>query len=319
MNNAVYTWDAQSSGYRVYVGTGGNALGVTVTSNPTPNIIPSSQASFVKLSTSGTYTANLAINENAKFVSGNGSFVRTAVAHDQVRIRLKKQSNLNYTFDAMVRFDANSTYGFDQHLDADALSGYGFDFSLVGDNGEKLVLNTVPLPSESKVIPMSMNYRGQLGTYKLEFLETESIVNGAETYLRDNYLGTLTSVNSTSQYTFDVSANDPSSASDRFELVVSPYAVTGVSKLINSNGLGIYPNPAGTTAKVTLAVAGAKGTKASIVVVDVLGKVVYTENMEISQSTYLSEKNLDFGFAAGVYTVKVITEGKTFTDKLIVR
>ena len=52
---------------------------------------------------------------------------------------------------------------------------------------------------------------------------------------------------------------------------------------------------------------------------DMVGKVVYSSTMAIDQNAKVSSKSIDLGVAAGVYTVKVITAGKTFTDKLIVR
>jgi hypothetical protein len=320
MNNVFYTYNAQGAGYRAYVGAGGSLLGATygANTNTPPNVIPSSQAFFVKLSSPGTYSANLAINENAKVTNTNGTFSRTAVAGNQVKIRLSSIEVPNYQYDGMVKFDPSATYGFDHGLDVDPFTTSNFDFSLVSEDGTPLLLNTVPLLTDFQVIPVRMDYKGRSGNYKFNFLDGESISNGADVYLRDNYLGTMTSMNVASEYPFVAIMNDPTGASDRFEIVVTA-SITGVSKSINSIGLSIYPNPSSSTSKVTIGVNGAKGSKASIVIVDVVGKVVYTDNMTISADAKTSEKSIDLGLAAGVYTVKVSTTGKTFTDKLVIR
>ena len=167
---------------------------------------------------------------------------------------------------------------------------------------------------------MNTVYGNVSATYTFSFIDGASISNGVEVFLKDNYLGTMTSMNASgASYTFAVNVNDASSSIDRFEVVISPDAVTGVSKLINGNGFRVYPNPSSSTSKVTLAVSGAKGSKASVEIVDVVGKVVYSETMSISQESNVSEKSVDLGLASGVYTVKVSTSGKTFTEKLIVR
>jgi hypothetical protein len=317
MNNAFFTWNAAGSGYQAYLGSGGSALGNTVNAGANANIIGSSQGFFVKVTSGDNLT--LQATEAVKSTT-NGSFFRTASANEQVKMRLTRDGSSDLRFDGMIRFDSESTFGMDINKDLDAFTSPGAEFSFVGDNGESLWLNTIPVPTETKIMPMNIAYGNVSGSYTFTFLDGASISNGTELFLKDNYLGTLTIMNtSNSSYSFDVNVNDGSAAADRFEVVISGNAVTGVSKFVNGVGFGIYPNPSSSTSNVTLAVAGAKGSSASIVIVDVVGKVVYTDNMMISQNSRISEKSIGLGLASGVYTVKVITSGKTFTDKLVVR
>jgi hypothetical protein len=317
MNNAFFTYNnAGLGGYQAYLGGGGDAMGNTVNGGANANIIASSQGFFVK-----AFADNLTLSatEGVKSTT-NGSFYRTAVATDRVKVRMTRNGSSDLQFDGMIRFDSESTFGMDANKDLDAFTGPGAEFSFIGDNGEALWLNTVPVPTETKVIPMNTVYGNVSATYTFSFIDGASISNGVEVFLKDNYLGTMTSMNAAgASYTFAVNVNDASSSIDRFEVVISPDAVTGVSKLINGNGFRVYPNPSSSTSKVTLAVSGAKGSKASVEIVDVVGKVVYTETMSISQESNVSEKSVDLGLASGVYTVKVTTSGKTFTEKLIVR
>jgi hypothetical protein len=323
MNNAIYTWNKAAGSYQVYLGTTGTpgvSLGGTsiVSLATPPNVIPSSQGFFVKLRNPGTYTATLQSTEAVKTLATSGSFVRTATANNQVRIRMQHNSNADYRFDGMIRFDQAASYNFDMNKDVDALSGQSFDFYMLADNGEGLLMNTVPVPAESKVMPMVVNYKGQIGTFRFSFLEQESLTNGAQIYLKDNFLGTLSSVASNPVYAFTVNATDGSNASDRFEIVISPSSVTGINRVLDGVGFGIYPNPVEGTSNFTVALRSDIDGGAQVSITDVLGKVVFTNEM-VAKAGELSEKSLQPKLAAGVYTVKVVSNGKTFTEKLVVR
>ena len=82
--------------------------------------------------------------------------------------------------------------------------------------------------------------------------------------------------------------------------------------------VGVYPNPASPSSKVKVSVQGVSSSDAQIIVTDMVGRVVYNGSMNVLADK-VSEKNIEFDFASGVYSVKVITSGKTFVDKLIVR
>lgn len=318
MNNAFFTWNSAAAGYQAYLGALGDAMGNTINADANANIITSSQGFFVKVVSGNNLT--LSATEGVKNTT-NGNFYRSATSiTDRVKIRMTSPANPGLRFDGMIRFDSESTFGMDVNKDLDALSGSGAEFFFVGENGEAMWLNTVPVPSETKVIPMRISYAGVSGQYNFSFIDGSSISNDVEVYLKDNYLGTLTSLKTSgANYTFDVNMIDGSSAANRFEIIISPNTVTGTSKLVDGEGFEVYPNPASGNSKVTLSVSGALGTEASIVVVDVVGKVVFTNSMVIDQSIKTSEKTVDLGLAAGMYTVKVITAGKTFTEKLVVR
>lgn len=322
INNAFYIWSGSIGQYQAYLGTtgtpgvilGGSTTGST---NTDPSVIPMSQGFFVKM-VSGT-TATMSVNENVKFAgTGSGTFVRTTVASNQIRLRLTASAVSNYRFDGMIRFDEGSTFGFDQNKDMHSISGGTKpEFSMASESGEGLLLNSVPVPTETRVIPVSVAYKGYNGNYTFTFLEQETIDNGVEIYLRDNYLGVITSMTASPSYTFNVSA-DGSDAADRFEIVVSPSSVTGISAVIEGTGFGVYPNPVVSSSTVTLSVKDKVEGSAAIQVYDMVGKLVFTDKMTV-ESNKVSEKAINLGLPAGVYSVKVICGGKTYTDKLIVR
>lgn len=323
MNNTFYVWNPVAAQYQAYLGTTGTpgtllGGGAVASGNTNPNLIPSSQAFFVKLTSAGSYSATLQATETVKDTVNGAQFVRTNVAADQIRIRLTQNSDNNYRFDGMLRFDAASTFGFDQHKDVDAISGQNFSFHLVGENGEALLMNTVPVPAETKVIPMVVSYAGKSGGFTFDFPEGDLMANGAQVYLKDNYLGTLTSMTNGGNYPFNVNYTDGSATSDRFEIVISPSSVTGINKLVDGIGIGVYPNPVAGNSKVTISVRNKVSAEAVVSVVDMVGKTVMTTGMSVKANETSSEM-ISLDLPAGVYTVKVVTGGKTLTEKLVVR
>jgi subtilisin-like proprotein convertase family protein len=318
MNNAFYTYNAASGNYQVFLGGGGSStLGVRGGANP--NLIPSSQAFFVKLTTAGTYSAPLSVNESAKDVSASGQFTREATStFEQIRIRLAMTGNTSYEYDGVLRFDQSATYGFDQHKDVHSIGGdNNFDFRMMSESGEGFLMNTVPLVNETKIIPMEIFYRGNSGLFTISFLETETVQNGAVVFLKDNFLGTLTSMNVSSDYNFTAINTDGSNNPHRFEIIITP-GVTKANGLLGGAAFNVYPNPSNGGSKVTISVNGVNRAQGSIVVTDMLGKVVYTNTMNINEGSS-SEKTIDLGLPSGVYTIKLISAERTFTDRLIVR
>lgn len=313
MNNAFYIWNSAAGGYRAYNGTGATDLGVTSSTNTPANVIPSGQAFFVKLTTPGTYSVGtFAVQESAKTAT-NGQFVRTATtASNQIRIRLTKSDVSDYQFDGMLRFHETATNGYDQNLDMEAFPGSAFEFSLLGENGESLLLSAIPFSNQTRVIPMKMSYNGQVGTYTLSFLDVASLSEGS-VYLKDNYLGTLTSTAGTGTYTFQVDSDESGNA-DRFELIVSPYTVTSVNKALAGMAVSFYPNPS--HGSLSVDVKGVSESHGTLEIADVLGKVVYRSTNAVKD---LNGKVFPLNLPAGVYSARMIFGSNTFTEKLIVQ
>lgn len=91
----------------------------------------------------------------------------------------------------------------------------------------------------------------------------------------------------------------------------------GLKENASDFGVSVYPNPANDAAKVafTLPTAG----DATVSVMDVTGKVVYTTTLG---NTAAGKQVVDLntsGFAAGSYTVKISTADAMSTKKLVVR
>jgi hypothetical protein len=316
LNNAFFTWNSELGGYRAFTGVGGSALGVTTNTLGNPNVIPSSQAFFVKVNSAGSF--NMSITENAKTISSAGTFARSSVAvANLLRIKIARTEDTDgYEFTSAVWFNLNGSDGFDPHYDVHSLSGNRVSTGFNVD-GELLLRNTLGELTENRVIPMEVNYMSINGTYRFAFADVSTFDATTGIYLRDNYLNILHDVRSGS-YTYSVSSNDGSNSSSRFELLFAPNAVTGISRNVDGIGFDIYPNPVAGTSEITVSVRNSVSSDASITIVDMLGKPVVVKELSVNAAE-VSKERLSINLPSGVYMVKAVIGGKSFIDKLIVR
>lgn len=312
MSDAWYRWHASANGYGVY------ASGIYAGTSPeptNPNLIPSNQAFFVRLSTAGTYTGTLSVTESAKVTSSAGQFVRTNVNTEKVRVTLAKPGVVN-GYSTVVRFKSEATDGFDLAHDFASMGGSGFHISVPVENTAMSIATFAPV-SESKVIPVSVNLAGQTGNFQLSFTEMETLLENHSVFVRDNLLGTIEPLTEGSVYAFSVTPFD-GAMSNRFELIFNPSTTTTVLPSAGIQaGLSVFPNPstAGTSFKVVLN--GFEGATAEISITDVLARTVAAKSVAlVGQSIQTEISDL---LPAGVYTIKAKGKNQTITRKLVVR
>ena len=316
MNNAFFLWNAGAGGYRVYVGSGGVSLGQNASTNANPNLIPTGQAFFVRLTAAGSYTATLKADENVKS-AGAATFVRTSTASSNLRMRISKVGNTGIDFDAMVRFMDGATEEFDQHLDANFMRGTRESVAFRGNN-EDLVLNTLPALDGYRVVPVRSFYSGQTGQFRFDFLELNTFPANVHIYLKDRVLNSIVDIRQYPVHTFQVSASNNLNSNDRFELIFSPTAVTEVKPAINGNAVfSVYPNP-NNGSKVVASMIGFENENSVVVTVtDVLGKVVYSATQSIGAGN-AAEHEIAARLSAGVYNVSCAGKNHKFTTKMVV-
>ena len=93
------------------------------------------------------------------------------------------------------------------------------------------------------------------------------------------------------------------------------FSAAGINENNANFGLNVYPNPAGNEANVSIT---AENASVAVVLTDVSGKVVYSNNL----GTVNGMKNLNINtsnFANGIYMVNVTSNGTVTTQKLVVR
>lgn len=312
MANSFYRWNSAGSGYGVYNG-GGSYLGAGP-APLNPNLIPSGQGFFVKLEDPGVYTGTLSITENVK-VGNSASFLRTSSSDNTLNILLENPAlNGTYNYTGEIRFSESAIDGRDKQVDVANLPCGRFHFGMAV-SGQELVLNTMGPLNNVKIVPMNTHFMGSNGTYRFVLSGIESFTAGTTIFIRDNYLGTVQDIVANPIYSFVVDTENQGMV-NRFELVFSPDGVSGVKTGIAGKVISLYPNPA-SGKQINLVIKGDIQGEGSVLMTDVLGKVVYRSAIEIESGS--SMKVIDTDLAAGIYTVKVQTASGVFTEKLIVR
>ena len=312
MNNAFYSWNSVANGYVAYNGAAATNLGVTVNSGPNANVIPSSQGFFVKLLSGAT--GSLVVKESAKVTNTSGTYLRTATAESSaIRMRLKKEGQTDYQFDAMVKFEEGSSDAFDIHRDMDILSGPSYEFGFPNASGNLLLNSQAELSGETRIVPMHLDLKGQTGNFRFEVL-SQSLPSGSVAYIRDNYLGELSEVSQNSVLSFIV-LDEASAASDRFELIINPGVVTGNVQL-SGQQISILPNPSKSLKGATLLMSGFSGKTAQVSICDMTGKVLFASSTSLVSGK--AEISLPAGLASGVYQVKVKGENISQTRRFVV-
>ena len=319
MNNAFYSWNAAAAGYRVYLGTTGTPgvnLGATpISTNVPPNVIPSQQAFFVKVTSPGSFT--LTVRESAKTTSNSGVFTRIAAEQlNRIRISMTKTGD-DHQFDAMVRMVEGVSDDYDHGIDAELLAGGNYSVSVSINGVDNLLLNSIAPIQQTKNILLNTVYSGNFGAFTFRFLELESLLEQHSMFLKDNLLGTIVPVNEGFSYTYTADMND-AIISNRFELVLTPNTITSASALASEVTISALPIPATEHEGITVAIAGMKAEKANLNVIDALGRSNLHQQISIalSGSTHF---DLNTKLPSGIYYVKVSGVNKTAVHKLIVK
>ena len=316
MNNAFYTWNSAMGGYRAYLGAGGVDLGVTLSSNANPGVIPSGQAFFVNLTSPGTYQRELKVKELAKSPFLSGTFIRkSTITNPQLRIRLSKPENELYRFDAMVRFMEGANDGFDQNKDLQSFTGTNFEFAIGNTDEGQLLLNSIAPISETRTIPLTMKYNGNSGEFRFNFLDVESLIESTTAYIKDNFTGGLMAIESSeSFYNFD--ANDELSLnSNRFELLLVPNGINLINSTLSKSKLSIFPNPF-------------KGQKLTIIdtdldqdsqfeISDVIGRKISFTILPLDQNT--TQINFNTSLPSGQYLIKIKNKNGIRLSSILIR
>lgn len=315
MQNAWHRWNSAGQGYGLYT----NGVGyVGAGPNPSnPNIIPSSQAFFVKAAAAGTYSATLTVTEAAKITASSGQFARVNAAVEKLRIGISKSLNpADYGYEAVIRFMPEATDGYDFSYDFESLGGNNFNLAVPVDQSLLAVASFAPI-SDSKIVPISINYKGNYGNFYLKFSQMETLLEDNSIFLRDNLNGTIQAVTPGFVYNYSASSTDGLTG-DRFELIFNPTVVTGVNpSLAAGAGMNVFPNPNSLGKATNVALKGFDVNTADVVIYDAVGRVVFSK--EVALTNGAAQVEIKSELPAGVYTVKAVGGSLTLTQKLAVR
>lgn len=308
INNTIYFWDGNAGKYLSYDGNTHTSL------NGATSKIPSGQGFFVKKTAIGS--GALGLSENAKVgVKPDYRFYRVAKdAFSKLFIMLTDgKSNGDET--ALV-FGEDFSSDFDD-FDQAKLMGQALNmYSIHGDNS--LVLQCLP-QKYSGSIPLGIG--ATKGTFVMHFRD-ENLLNKLNSlYLYDKYTNTTTDLLENPEYSFTVNAAPESVGNDRFVLnyTFNEHVVTGVDgHVTNTTSIDVFPNPF--SHHLLIHVKSLKSEKGHIHIMNIEGEELYsgTQELAMGENVIDAHKLVNFEqYGKGIYILKVVTDSKTVSTKLI--
>jgi uncharacterized OsmC-like protein len=141
--------------------------------------------------------------------------------------------------------------------------------------------------------------------------------NTLSAFLVDQYLNTQTQVDLTAPnfVTFATTADAASYGTDRFKVVFIPSSALNNEEW-NSKSLRIYPNPVADN-QFTIAVSSSITDKVAITIYNMIGQSVYKESAAAINNAIVVRPTVLL--KAGVYMVEMVNNGKTSTQKIIIK
>lgn len=307
INNIVYFWDGNAGKYLSYDGNTHTSL------NGATSKIPSGQGFFVRKSASGSGT--LGLSENAKVgVKPDYRFYRVAQEELSKLFIMLTDGKSNGDETALV-FGDDFLAEYDE-LDQEKLMGQSLNiYSVYGDN--KLVLQCLP-KKYSGTIPVGVG--AAKGTFVMHFRDENLLSKLASLYLYDKYTNTTTDLLENPEYSFTVNASPESVGDGRFVLNYTfAQVVTGVDgQTRDLASIDVFPNPF--SHHLMIHVKALKAEIGHIHIMNIEGEELYsgTQEFAMGENVIDAHKLLNFEqYGKGVYILKVVTDSKTVSTKLI--
>lgn len=207
--------------------------------------------------------------------------------------------------------------------DFDASVGYG-DVEKLYSSGEHLAWSrgtkllamdaTTPVVTSDELLLKTMQFSANKSyTFKVNTTNFDSSLRG---YLVDQYLNSQTLLDfSTSNFiTFATTTDAASYGADRFKVVFNSSALN--NEEWNTKSLRIYPNPV-VDNQFTIAVSPSIADKVTICIYNMIGQSVYRESATAINNSIVVHPSAIL--KAGVYMVEMTNNGKTSTQKIIIK
>ena len=307
LDAAIYVFESNTQyagSYRANVnGVGGNA-------NSPNAVLAQGQGFFVRVSTGQTSSTLTLRNSQRLTAYSNPVYHRTTETRPLVQLDLHSATGTDPVY---VYFENGATAGVDREFDAVKLpNSTGLNVS--AETGtERLAINALPtLATATVTVPLTVGVPAA-GSFSFN---ASQLLNLGTTpvYLRDRQTGAVVDLRMQPSYSFVVS-NATALITGRFELVFSPQAPLATAPAALAAQVGVYPNPATTTAFVELPAALGRVAVAAELV-DALGRTVRTQSLPAQGA---AAHRLDLAnLATGLYTLHLATTAGVVVKKLVV-
>jgi len=323
IEGSYYAWDPN-------MGTTGVQRGRYVVFNGTTNdnvssqvgrYIQPGQAFFVKNTVSGT--AGTLTFQEAHKASTNANVFRTAYQTESANfaslsMQLYDPNELalgGYPIDA-TKAVFSSDYTNEIGLgDATKLEAAGENIAWFRNNTKLAIDAAAPVTTSDELVLKTLRLGANKNyTFKIQ---TTNFDTALTPYLVDNFLNTQTEITTSQAFlaSFATTSNVASYSENRFKVVFSPSSALSNDQW-DAKTLRIYPNPV-VDNQFTIGVSSSITDKVAITIYNIIGQSVYKVSATPINNSILVQPNVEL--KAGVYMVEMTNNGKTNTQKIIVK
>ena len=295
VDNATYFFEGGL--YKSFVNGIGVPSGVT-------GIIGPMQGFFVHASANGT----IGINNNARVNNVSPYFYKKANVTQLIRLRTYNKNTPDATDETVVYFNANSSFGFDNNYDALKIMNTGDSYpSLYSmtESNTKLSIYAIPQINDTTVvIPLGIKIPAT-GSYILDASEINNIDVTTEIYLVDMLTNTSQDMRANTQYAFDL--NKDVTEGRFFLKLISKIEATGIKNQEDNSIFHTFIS--GKT--LNMSFSSSLNKEATLHIYNLMGqKVVNTQ--KLNNGIYQYNMN------NGTYILRLISENKTYTKKIVI-
>lgn len=309
-----YVWDPTQNTRGSYVTVNVNSntnnfLGSTANKYLQPN-----HAFFVQTQANGN--ASLTFREANKFVTSNTTPILYRNSENPTAtLRLTMYAGNSITENSVaadgffINFDPNFSNNLDEK---DAIKPINQDENIgTRNSGKTLSFESRNFPTSEDIIPIAnTTYRNTNYIYKVAI----NGLDGIETYLHDKFRNTRTLLqnNTETLYNFSIASGSANASEDRFEIVFQRGSLGNDD--FGAANFNIYPNP---VLDNNFTVEIPTEAKTAITVFNQIGQEIKCNVSELSGTTYKVAPQTQL--TSGIYIVKINSNGKSATRKLIVK
>ena len=300
VDNVRWMWDGSGYQFIRQDGTKGGAN----SGNDITDLIDVAEGFFIRATAAG---AQITVSEAAKLSPMDGIMAPSTVVSNELALTLTNVATMA-TDKSYIAMQSGNTEGYDYHKDIVKFDNLKMNISSYNQD-QGFAYNALPEATQATVVPL--NVTGDAGSYVLTVSGLGSFPAGTMCFLKDKYTNTITDVSVTQMYSFNITAAAASAGKDRFEIVFSPMAVTGLSATTFESSLQVWPNPAEGQLFVKSDIAG----RAVIDLIDMTGRTVSTTDANLAGTTTLDLNS----YTAGVYMLRVSSDQGVVTKRIVIK
>lgn len=308
VDDKFWSYNPNTGSYGIY------DAGLADSTNSITRYIASGQAFFIRANAASpviTFTEDIKVA-----ATGNNYFKGNASQGTHPILRIKISNDSLNADEALIVLDESASCNTGDVHDAGKLFNDALNIYTVSDDQSNLTINALPCIKNVDTIKVSVfSYNGSsimTTPHHFDFSGMLSFPSTKYIYLKDEYTNTLTNLNSTSSYDFNITADAASWGNTRFKLLFANSSL-GLNTNKVTNSIELFPNPASTEINLKFNT-NSRDDQMNYQVIDLLGKVIIEGTTDvINQIAKISIELIP----SGQYILRSTTNSTTNTIRFV--